>query len=1089
MRALAFLTFALVGSAFGIQSPQSNPGIPTAKSKFYGAFGFEAFVKTRLELAQWKQGTPENLRNPLPESQRKQIVVRGEAFSPGIYFLPMESRAIDAILRVGGPTESGSLRAIRIRKANGNVSTIDLYPFLSHGDMRSDVSLSPNDEIEFLPVGTRVTLGEGFKVPGIFESLSGERVSQLMIYARGPAKIGEPQMLVIENKSLARQPISIPIDELGQSPLVDPVMLPGDAASLLPAPSAAIIPPVYGYAFFQDARKQADARRGLVEPFTSNQTKPANPQPLPSTDRYQLGPGDSLRIRVTSTTEEPQEFDVRVDNSGNIVAPISGRVRTVRGQTLSQLQAALRQEIREYRRNASVEVNLLELRSMSITVMGEIHAPGSYEVPAVATLFQMLHMAGGPTERGSFRSIQLRRAGNVAHTFDLYEFLLFGDPRQDRVLQPGDVIFVPASGPRVRLEGEFLRPGLYELAEKERFSSTLKLGGGLKPSAVAQRVSIESVRPGVAKVLVDVNASSQLPENNPTLYDGDIVKAMSVRPELANVISVEGAVDQPGNYAFKAGMRVSDLIDAARGALPEASMERADLFRRNQDLSTTLIPIRLGDLRGQSNFELQPFDRLVIYSAKDLAWAQSYRVEVLGAVRNPGSYTRSQGMRVQDLLRMAGGTHGAASENGIFLQRYDGSGKPSTLLRLQLSRVASGDTEQNVLLEDRDVISVYTVEQASYHVQAVVEIRGAVQRPGFYPRAQGLTLDDLLALAGGLLPDASSSVEIAGAYQPSTTASTKLTLGSSASRQFLLKDGDTITVPSDASKRSRVRTVMIMGAIARPGPYTITDGEQNLSGLIQRAGGLTKQAFPEGAQFFRKPELLVSSSQMTLAPRIIQALAIVNDAEYRRAVAQADLLKLQAIRNVTSSGSITAIPGLGLPASQPELSIQGDVVKAVLDRETVTKARPLTESDFVPAGNINVQVDKALSRPNSIDDVILMDGDIILVPERPTSVSVAGALVLPSAVVFTPGQNVQFYVDRSGGPTLDAAIDQILVIKANGLVIKANMKTKVELGDMIFMPTKVMALRLGEQQSNLEKAGRVLSNGAIVYALIRSILR
>ncbi|HZH98969.1 MAG TPA: polysaccharide biosynthesis/export family protein, partial [Fimbriimonadaceae bacterium] len=212
-------------------------------------------------------------------------------------------------------------------------------------------------------------------------------------------------------------------------------------------------PPLPGQPGFQgqpvNGGNTLDARQFPVGPFEMM----GNNVFVPSPERYQLGPGDTLTIRYWSPTEEPRDIDVRIDPAGRINLPVTGENIVLRGQTLVQAEALLRRALARTLRDASLTVSLRELRTMSIVVLGEAYMAGSYQVPAVVTLFNALYMFGGPTMNGSLRRIELRRTDGTRRTFDLYQFLVFGDASQDVPLQPGDVIYIPPVDSRVTVKG------------------------------------------------------------------------------------------------------------------------------------------------------------------------------------------------------------------------------------------------------------------------------------------------------------------------------------------------------------------------------------------------------------------------------------------------------------------------------------------------------------------------------------------------------------------------------------------------------------------------------------------------------------
>jgi len=890
--------------------------------------------------------------------------------------------------------------------------------------------------------------------------------------------------------------------QIGQSPRQSPATAP--ASPLVPGAPFVFQPQVapYSYAPYPQpgapstpfVLPPADAMKNFVGPDAMLWMNVLPPAP----ERYQLGPGDLLTLRYWSETLEPREVSLRIDPQGALNLPMGGKI-IARGQTLTQLEETVRKSLARVIRNVQVTLTLRELRTMTIIVAGEAYAPGSYQMPAVATLFNAFYACGGPNDNGSLRRIQLKRTDGSLRTFDFYRFLLHGDGSQDVPLQPGDVIFIPPVEVSVSVSGEVHRPAIYELLPNERLRDAIGFAGGVKPSGVAQRVAVTSVRPGEARQLIDANLLESTDANNPPLYDGDRVEVYSIRPVFANIVTVEGAVDQPGNYALTPDMTVADLIERARGLLEDAYIDRADLFRTNPDNTQRLIPIPLAraiQRDPQANIPLQRRDRLVVYAIKDVEWMGDRRVEVKGAVQKQGIYYRADNMRIQDLLLQAGGVLPNAYVQRAFLQRRNPDGSYGPLLAIDLRRAMLNEPEHNVLLQDRDVLMVYTREQAQFTPENVVTIDGAVQSPGTYPRAENMRLADLIRLAGGPLPEAAERVEIAKARKPVGTPPIEVRLldalqGSEANNP-LLEDGDVVTVRARGDFRLKPLTVYLRGAVKEPGPYTLKAPVERLSDIVKRAGGLLDTAYPQAAQLLRRPDQVMSNLQKTLTGRILQVLKIVNEEEYRRALARSDVERVRFAAGLTQPpipAGATALLGQTAPTAAPPTPEKVAQMSTLFSRDLVSPARPLKEEDLLPAGNVRIDLVHALQKPGSPADIEVRDGDILYVPEKPTTVAVTGAVVVPSAVLHVPGKRVSYYIENAGGYTADAARDKVLVIRATGEVLPAQKARTVELGDIIFVPTKVMAERLRDRQAEFDAAIRSITTGAIVYRLIQALVK
>ncbi len=836
----------------------------------------------------------------------------------------------------------------------------------------------------------------------------------------------------------------------------------------------------------------ANGLEGAVDPLTqigSSLTASIPPS-------YQLAPGDALTVRYWSATHPAHEFRTTVDAQG-AVALDQGRKLVVRGLTLGQAEEALRRQLAHLYRNVDVSLALKELRSISVTVGGQAFSPGTYVVPSVATAFNVLYAAGGPAQDGSLRRIEVRRRGRLVGLLDVYKFVTVGAESGDIPLQPGDLIYIPPHVSRVTIEGEVGSPALFELTPTETLRDGLHFAGGVKPSAAAQHVQISTVRPGQARVLKDVDLHDDRQIAATPLYDGDSVDVFSVRDTLVNSVTVEGAVDQPGDYALVGGMRVADLLVRARGALPEAFPGRADLYRWNPDNTLSLIPVDLdkalaGD--GAANLPLERWDRLKVYTREEVAWTGKREVTVRGAVQRPGVYYRSGNLHVRDLLLMAGGPTPEASLDRAVLLHQRGDGAYAYEF-VRLGAALGGDTAQDAVVQDNDILAVYRTGEAQWTPRQTVSIQGAVVAPGDYPRGEGMTLGDLFKLAGGLVPGAGKRISVAHARHPSTDAATTtvdfVPDGGRAldpRSDLALADGDVVTVQSTGGFKDRAETVTIRGAVNSPGPVVLRGDRMRLSDAIREAGGLRPEAYPEGAEFTRNPTLIGTAGQRGLT-RIISLLSDrINQSAYQREQAKSDVERIKATSTAAApaAGPLpapnTAAPGGAVP---PTAALATQLAR----RDLVSPPRVLSEGDLAPSGNVAVNLDRALRRPGGEDDITLMDGDTVTVPIMPTTVQVLGAVVNSRAVLFHAGEKVDYYVANAGGFTPDAARDRIVIIHTGGGLIPADKAGPLRPGDVIVVPTKVVAAKLSEGRSNgLDDIFRSVTSAAVTLRLATVLL-
>lgn len=401
---------------------------------------------------------------------------------------------------------------------------------------------------------------------------------------------------------------------------------------------------------------------------------------VPVTADYVMGPGDELLIRAWGQID--LDAKVVVDRSGEIYLPKVGSV-PVAGLKYQQLPDYLKSTVGKVFRNFDLNVNLGQLRSIHVFLVGQARRPGSYTVSSLSTLVNALFASGGPSISGSMRHIQLKRNNRVVTDFDLYDLLLEGDTSKDARLLPGDVIYIPPVGPLIAISGSVNVPAIYELRERTTFGEAIRLAGGFTTTADGKKAIVERIEKRTTRKveefpLVETAFSREL-------QDGDLVRVFSLSPRFDNAVTLRGNVAGPGRYEWHSGMRIRDLIpnqDALvtrdywqksnlsssdppqiKRIVPEVNWDYAVIQRLNpQDLAARLIPFNLGKavLEGdqENDLALEPGDMVTIFSQADLAVPQERRtkfVRLEGEFRVAGVYRVKPGETLRQVVEHAGG--------------------------------------------------------------------------------------------------------------------------------------------------------------------------------------------------------------------------------------------------------------------------------------------------------------------------------------------------------------------------------------------------------------------------------------------------
>ncbi len=520
----------------------------------------------------------------------------------------------------------------------------------------------------------------------------------------------------------------------------------------------------------------------------------------PPPDSYVLGPGDEIALILSGDVENVYSLNVARD--GFIVIPTVGTLH-VANLTLAQLRELLYDRLhRVYsgvRRGPGAtthfEVTVSRMRTIQIFVAGEVAKPGVYDVSAGTTPLTALFAAGGPLPTGSLRHLDVRRNGQLVDSMDVYDFLLGGVDRTSQALQSGDVIFVPVRGGRVAVAGAVVRPKVFEIRPDETLRDVIGFAGGFGADALRRRVQIHRILP-----------------------------------------------PSPDDSGFGRGRIVVDVgPDQLAQGIPSVTMLPGD--------SVTVFPVA-ERLRGF--------------------------VTVEGNVWVPGPVGFRPGMQLSDAIQMAGGPKPDVYLDQILVSRL----RPDST-RIQLRSAfadSSGRVTLNLALQEEDEITIFS--KTTFRPERYVIVSGAVRAPGRLRFREGMTVRDAILLADGLREDAYlKEAEIARVPEDRSHGAVSTTIRVPLDSTYLFARGQSgeypgmpgVPAPSGGAPEVPLqpydnllilrqpewelpRTVKITGQVKYPGPYALRTKTERLGDIIQRAGGLTREAYAGGITFVRQAD-------------------------------------------------------------------------------------------------------------------------------------------------------------------------------------------------------------------------------------------
>ena len=650
---------------------------------------------------------------------------------------------------------------------------------------------------------------------------------------------------------------------------------------------------------------------------------PVTNVPVPSD--YIIGAGDVLEVQLYGN--QNRTLRLTVGRDGRINFPELGPI-SVGGQRFTAVQSSIEGRVARQMIGVRASVSMGDTRSIRVYVLGEAKRPGSYTISGLGTMTSALFAAGGVKPIGSLRDIQLKRNGVVVRNFDLYDMLIRGDSTDDAKILPGDVVFIPPVGATITVNGEVRRPAIYEVRTESRINDVVQLAGGLTPEADTVKASLTRIDEKGQRVVRNVDLTTSAPAQD--VKNGDVLMVSRLKPTLDSGVLVQGYVYSPATYAYRDGLRLSDVIRSVDELKPSADIHYLIIRRElppNREIA--VVSADLGAALQQpgstADLLLMPRDRITVFDLEsgrdriirplvsELKTQSTFArptelVTIDGRVKVPGEYPLEPGMTVSDLIRAGGGLGDAAYGGKAELTRYrivNGDQRSTEQIQVDLAAVMRGETAANILIEPFDSLSIKEVPQ--WGAQDYMTLQGEVRFPGKYSIKRGETLKSVIA----------------------------------------------------------------------------------------RAGGLTDYAFPEGSVFTRDELKVREQKQLDmLASRL-----------------QNDLVTLAL------QGAAANQAGAGTA-----LTVGQSLLAQVRTAEAV--------------GRLVIDLPRALrAAPGSGADIILRDGDRLVVPKFQQEVTVIGEVQTATSHLYRPELSREDYIALSGGVTRRADHDKIYVVRADGSVV------------------------------------------------------
>lgn len=535
-------------------------------------------------------------------------------------------------------------------------------------------------------------------------------------------------------------------------------------------------------------------------------------------ENYKLGPGDEVIIDIWGTNQNTIRQTISPDGFINIEG--IGLVYLT-GMKVKEADSYMRRQLNKIYSvdgegaQSEIKLTLGAIRTIQVNVMGEVAAPGTYFLSSLSTVYHALYRAGGFSDLGSVRDIELIRDGKKKADIDIYDFIIKGQSSEDVTLQEGDIILVPTYESLVSAYGKVKRPMIYEMKEGETVKDLIAYAGGFTGNAYKGNVNLERKNGREYQVL------TVMEDEYPSfaVMDGDVMTVGTMIDRYENRLEIKGAVYRPGTYQYSDRIRtVKQLVAIADGLKGDAFTNRAIIQRELPDYTIETVSFDLKKvLSGEApDVELKPNDILTISSIHELEDVGF--ITVYGEVATPGSFVFAKNTTLEDIIMQAGGLLESASTVKVDVSRRlkdsHATEATDTLSRLYTFEIKDGfvvDGDADFILEPYD--NVYVRRSPSYNIQNHVRVEGEILFPGTYALAQkNSRLSDLVKQAGGASE---------WAYVKGSRLSRRMTPEEKLRMQSTLDMLDNTRDSLDASKLNIAETYVVgidlEAALANPG--------------------------------------------------------------------------------------------------------------------------------------------------------------------------------------------------------------------------------------------------------------------------------
>jgi len=469
---------------------------------------------------------------------------------------------------------------------------------------------------------------------------------------------------------------------------------------------------------------------------------------------YVVGAGDHVIIDVYGASQKTEQLEVSPD--GTITVAGFGPIH-IAGLTVSAANAKIKQELGQRYKSSSVKMTVGQTRTITVNIMGEVTAPGTYTLSAFASVFHALYMAGGVTGVGTLRSIKVYRGGRQLTVVDVYDYILNGNLTGNVRLADNDVIVVGPYDCLVDIAGQVKRPMAYEMRKGESLATLLKYAGGFTAKAYKKGIQVNRI----SGEHYSAHNISEFDLSGFKLMDGDSVTVDSILERYANTVQIKGAVFHPGMYDLgSTNNTVRSLIESAGGLTEDAFTIHAVLHRMKSDRVRKVLSVDVEGIMAGSVADLPLENEDILFIPFRSETLNERTLTIWGEVQMPGVYEYAEDETIEDFILQAGGLTDAASTARVDVSRRI-SDPSSTESSNEIAKVYSFAIKNGMVVDgDRSFTldpydEVYVRRSPAYQPQRNVFVGGEVLFPGQYSLStKNQRISELVKAAGGVTDQA-----------------------------------------------------------------------------------------------------------------------------------------------------------------------------------------------------------------------------------------------------------------------------------------------------------------------------------------------